>query len=113
LPAAGFSATRFHHLVTGISLDFHSGAPRIGADKKSVKGRRSMRSATNGGLVRITGVGVDAANEEPAAERVRAERHREDRTAGWDPYEVWRTRVKEPRVTKDEPGISDPHDRRR
>jgi hypothetical protein len=72
-----------------------------------------MRSATNGGLVSITGVGVDAANEEPAAERVRAEKHREDRTAAWDPYEVWRTRVKEPRVTKDEPGISAPHDRRR
>jgi hypothetical protein len=111
--AAGFSAARFHQLLTGISLDFHGGAPRIAGDKKSVKGRRSMRSATNGGLVSITGVGVDAANEEPAAERVRAEKHREDRTAAWDPYEVWRTRVKEPRVTKDEPGISAPHDRRR
>ena len=72
-----------------------------------------MRSTTNGGLVRITAVGVDAANEEPAAERVPAEKRREDRTAGWDPYEVWRTRVKEPRVPKEEPGISDPHDRRR
>ena len=71
-----------------------------------------MRTATNGGLVRITGVGVDAANEEPAAERVPAEKHREDHTAGWDPYEVWRTRVKAPRATKEEPGISDPHDRR-
>lgn len=73
-----------------------------------------MRTRTNGGLNRITDAGIEAANEEPAAERVvPAEKAREDSsTAGWDPYEVWRTRVKEPRVTRDEPGISEPHDRR-
>jgi hypothetical protein len=72
-----------------------------------------MRSTKDGGLVRITEIGVDAANEEPAAERVvPAEKRREDRTAGWDPYEVWRTRVKEPRLTPKEPGVSEPRDRR-
>jgi hypothetical protein len=63
-----------------------------------------MRTRVNGGLVPVAGVGSDAANEETAAERVvPAEERREDSTAGWDPYEVWRTRVKEPRVPhKDE-----------
>jgi hypothetical protein len=72
-----------------------------------------MRNTTNGGLVRITTPGDDAANEEPAAERVvPVEKRHEDSTAGWNPYEVWRTRVKEPRTPRPDPGISDPHDRR-
>jgi hypothetical protein len=57
--------------------------------------------------------GDDAANEEPAADRVvPAEKRPGDRTAGWDPYEVWRTRVKEPRTPRPEPGIADRHERR-
>ena len=71
-----------------------------------------MRTTTNGGLVQITAPGDDAANEEPAAERVPAEKRQEDGTAGWDPYEVWRTRIKEPRTPRPEPGISDPNERR-
>ena len=71
-----------------------------------------MRSTTNGGLVRVTASGDDAANEDPTAERAPIEKRPEDRTAGWDPYEVWRTRVKEPRTPQPEPGISDPRVRR-
>ena len=72
-----------------------------------------MRNTTNGGLVRITAPGDDAANEAPSAEQVvPTEKRQEDSAAGWDPYEVWRTRVKEPRTSRDEPGISDPRDRR-
>lgn len=71
-----------------------------------------MRTTTNGGLVLIAGVGTDAANEEPAADRVvPVEKKREDSSAGWNPYEVWRTRVKEPRVTRDELPVAKPHDR--
>lgn len=70
-----------------------------------------MRTTVSGGLVEIAGVGADAANEEPAAERVvPAEKRREDSTAGWDPYEVWRTRVKEPRVAREDE-ISGPRER--
>ncbi len=71
-----------------------------------------MRTKTNGGLVQIVNVGSDAANEEPAAERVvPVDKKREDSTAGWNPYEVWRTRVKEPRVTRGESPVGKPHGR--
>jgi hypothetical protein len=61
-------------------------------------------------LVQVAGMGADAANEVPAAERGVTEKPREDSTAaGWDPYEVWRTRVKESRVPHKD--SSDPHER--
>jgi hypothetical protein len=67
-----------------------------------------MRSRTNGGLAQIAGVGDGAANEEAAERVVPAKEHGEDSTAGWDPYDVWRKRVKEPRTLRDEPGITHP-----
>jgi hypothetical protein len=71
-----------------------------------------MGSRTNGGLVEIVGAGDGAANEEAAERVVPAKEHREDSTAGWDPYDVWRKRVKEPRTSRDETGISPPRGRR-
>ena len=70
-----------------------------------------MRTKTNGGLVQIVDVGTDAANEQAAERVVPVEKKREDGTAGWNPYEVWRTRVKEPRMTRDESPLAKPHDR--
>jgi len=63
-----------------------------------------MTITANGGLVSIGGGAGDAANEDVAADQsVPAMEHRDPGTAGWDPYEVWRTRVKAPRAERDPP----------
>ena len=92
-----------HTLFTVGSLDFHSQTPRIDREKKS-KGAVPMRITANGGLVRIAGDNGDAANEDRAVEKtVPAVEHSDPGTAGWDPYEVWRTRVKGPRLVNELP----------
>lgn len=63
-----------------------------------------MRTTANGGLVRIAGETGDAANEDQAVEKsVPAVERSDPGTAGWDPYEVWRTRVKTPRLANELP----------
>lgn len=64
-----------------------------------------MRSTVISGLVRIAGDVSPAANEDRIAQGmdpgVSAEEHRRtDAPAGWDPYDVWRTRVKKARDPK-------------
>lgn len=59
-----------------------------------------MTITTSGGLVRISGDVGTAANEDRAAEPGVVEDRRADGAAGWDPYEVWRTRVKGARDTR-------------
>ena len=92
-----------HTLFTVDSLDFHSQAPRIGRENKS-KGAVLMRITANGGLVSIAGETGDAANEERAVEKtVPAVERSDPGTAGWDPYEVSRTREKAPRLANELP----------
>jgi hypothetical protein len=62
-----------------------------------------MKITVSGGLVRIAGESEVAANEEIAAGLPVADGRRNDATAGWDPYQVWLTRVKAPREARDEP----------
>jgi hypothetical protein len=62
-----------------------------------------MKTTASGGLVRIAGESEVAANEEIAADLPVADGRRNDATAGWDPYQVWLTRVKAPREARDEP----------
>jgi len=62
-----------------------------------------MTITTSGGLVRIAGESEVAANEEVAASLPVADGRRNDATAGWDPYQVWLTRVKAPREARDQP----------
>ena len=60
-----------------------------------------MTITTSGGLVRISGDGGMAANDDRAAESAVSDNRGADGAAGWDPYEVWRTRVKDARDTRD------------
>jgi hypothetical protein len=60
-----------------------------------------MTITSNGGLVRLSGAEMGkAANEDQAVNSQVVERRHTDEAAGWDPYEVWRTRVKAPRDTR-------------
>jgi hypothetical protein len=56
-----------------------------------------MKSTTNGGL--LAGELIPAAANDDSVSRVsKAPARRDDvGNPGWDPFEVWRTRVKEPR----------------
>jgi hypothetical protein len=58
-----------------------------------------MTIKINSGLIRIASGGTSAAaNEDQLAEnRFQGEDGRNDLGVGWDPYHVWRTRVKEAR----------------
>ncbi len=68
-----------------------------------------MKITTSGGLVRIAGKSDVAANEDEAAATFAVEDgQRADATAGWDPYQIWLTRVKAPREAKDIADASDP-----
>jgi hypothetical protein len=68
-----------------------------------------MKITTSGGLVRIAGKSEVAANEDEAAATFGAEdTRRTDATAGWDPYQIWLTRVKAPRDAKDLADLSEP-----
>ena len=60
-----------------------------------------MRSIMSSGLVKVAG-GMDvAANEDRvAAEYNPNHQQSNDAIAGWDPYEIWRTRVKNVRDSK-------------
>lgn len=61
-----------------------------------------MTTTASGGLVRIAGESDVAANEdERAADSAVEDDRRDDATAGWDPYQVWRARVKAPREARD------------
>lgn len=62
-----------------------------------------MTITTNDGLVRISGDAGLAANEDLAVEPKAVDDRRADEAAGWDPYEVWRTRVKSVRETREKP----------
>jgi hypothetical protein len=62
-----------------------------------------MTTTASGGLVRIAGELEVAANEERAAGLLVDDDRRNDATAGWDPYQVWLTRVKAPREARDQP----------
>lgn len=61
-----------------------------------------MKITASGGLVRIAGESEGAANEELAAGLPVEDGRRNDATAGWDPYQVWLTRVKAPREARDQ-----------
>lgn len=63
-----------------------------------------MTITTNGGLVRISGDAGLAANEDLAVEPGAVDDRRADGAAGWDPYEVWRTRIKSVRDTREKSG---------
>lgn len=66
-----------------------------------------MTITTSGGLVSISGdVGL-AANEDLAAQPGTVDDRQTDGAAGWDPYEVWRTRVKDVRGTREKPSADD------
>ncbi len=68
-----------------------------------------MKITTSGGLVSIAGKSEVAANEDEAAATSTIEDDRRtDATAGWDPYQIWLTRVKAPREAKDLADSSDP-----
>jgi hypothetical protein len=58
-----------------------------------------MQITGSGGLVRIAGESDVAANDDrvAAAFVVDVDGRRSDATEGWDPYQVWLTRVKAPR----------------
>jgi hypothetical protein len=57
-----------------------------------------MKSTTHGGLLAGIITAVAAANEEPGSRTARVPVRSDDSSDhGWDPFEVWRTRVKEPR----------------
>jgi hypothetical protein len=60
-----------------------------------------MTITTSGGLVRIFGDEGLAANEDLAAEPGAVDAPQTDGAAGWDPYEVWRTRIKCVRDTRE------------
>ena len=61
-----------------------------------------MKITTSGGLVRIAGESDVAANEDKSAAAFAvADGRRNDATAGWDPYQVWLTRVKAPREARE------------
>lgn len=66
-----------------------------------------MTKTTGGGLVRITADGGMAANEDRAAESAVVDDRGADGAPGWDPYEVWRTRVKKTRGTLNETDASE------
>jgi len=61
-----------------------------------------MTITTSGGLVRLSGDTDLAANEDLVVEAPVATREAEE-AAGWDPYEVWRTRVKRSRDASSQP----------
>jgi hypothetical protein len=61
-----------------------------------------MKITVSGGLVRIAGDAEVAANEALAESLPVDETRRTDVTAGWDPYQVWLTRVKAPREARDQ-----------
>jgi hypothetical protein len=68
-----------------------------------------MQITTSGGLVRISGESDVAANEDEAGAGFDVEDgRRTDATPGWDPYQVWLTRVKAPREARDLVDWSDP-----
>lgn len=58
-----------------------------------------MQITGSGGLVRIAGESDVAANDDQVAAAfvVDVDGRRNDATEGWDPYQVWLTRVKAPR----------------
>jgi hypothetical protein len=58
-----------------------------------------MKSATHGGLLAGIISAVAAAKKEESGSRTARVPARSDGSSddGWDPFEVWRTRVKEPR----------------
>lgn len=58
-----------------------------------------MTIKTGGGLVRISGEVGMAANEDRVAESAVVDERSTDGASGWDPYEVWRTRVKKTSAT--------------
>jgi hypothetical protein len=62
-----------------------------------------MRIKANGGLVNFAADAGSAANEDEAADRSVPAEERDSGTAGWDPYEVWLTRVRGPRRNRDAP----------
>lgn len=59
-----------------------------------------MTIKTGGGLVRISGDAGTAANEDRAADSAVVDNRSADGAPGWDPYEVWRTRVKKTSATQ-------------
>jgi hypothetical protein len=62
-----------------------------------------MMTIFSGGLVRPAGEDGAAANDELADPTFVVNKDgRSSETAGWDPYEVWLTRVKPARPTTDE-----------
>jgi hypothetical protein len=68
-----------------------------------------MKITTSSGLVRIAGTSDVAANEDQAVTTFAVEDgRRTDATPGWDPYQVWLTRVKAPREARDLVDLSDP-----
>jgi hypothetical protein len=60
-----------------------------------------MQITTSGGLVRIADESDVAANEDEAGATFDVEDGGRDATPGWDPYQVWLTRVKAPREARD------------
>ena len=65
-----------------------------------------MTTPTLNGLVTFAGEEGSAANDDRAEATGSWKIPHIDERAGWDPYEVWRTRVKNPRATRDKPDES-------
>jgi hypothetical protein len=65
-----------------------------------------MTIQADGGLVTIAGDGGGAANDDVAAEQPVPAKEGDAGAAGWDPYDVWLTRVKAPRDDHDKPRTS-------
>ena len=75
-------------------------APRRKGDirrEKNIKTVLVMQIKTDS-LAKQPRASASAANEEFAATTIVSEKAARPRSAGWDPYEVWRTRVKPAQV---------------
>ena len=59
-----------------------------------------MIKQLNVGLVRLADAQSTAANEDRTAVVAAAESKEAGSASGWDPYEVWRTRIKSARDTR-------------
>jgi len=60
-----------------------------------------MTITTSGGLVRLSGDAGMAANDDLAVVSTVVVDRKAEEAAGWDPYEVWRTRVRDVRDTRE------------
>jgi hypothetical protein len=90
---------RIHENLTGFMRGPLAESAPFQKKDKETEGR--MRMTVNGGLVEVAGkASVEVELSRKVDDRLAQEGRRKDVTEGWDPYDVWRKRVKEPRESK-------------